>query len=170
MTEELDDVNASYHQSLIGILQWMVDLGYVDICTEVSMMSSMLAYTRKGHLKELFRIFSYLKLHHNSEVAFNSSEPDIDMSELPRKNWESTPYGSDMKEILPENIPESRCKGFIMRTMFDSDYAGNMVTHKSRIGFIIYLNSAPSYWLSKKAAGIETSSFGAELIAMKQCS
>ena len=30
-TNELQPGDAAYHQSLIGILQWMVDLGRVDI-------------------------------------------------------------------------------------------------------------------------------------------
>ena len=33
----------------------------------------------------------------------------------------------------------------------------------------MYLNSAPVYWLSKKQTSVETSSFGSEFIAMKQC-
>ena len=31
------------------------------------------------------------------------------------------------------------------------------------------VNSAPIYWFSKKQVGIETSTFGSEFIAMKQC-
>ncbi len=37
---ELDDERATYYQSLIGILRWAVELGRIDICTEVSVMSS----------------------------------------------------------------------------------------------------------------------------------
>ena len=33
----------------------------------------------------------------------------------------------------------------------------------------MYLNSGPVYWWSKKQTGIESSSFGSEFIAMKQC-
>ena len=43
VSPELDATDAAYYQSLIGILQWMVELGRVDICTEVSMLSSCLA-------------------------------------------------------------------------------------------------------------------------------
>ena len=34
---------------------------------------------------------------------------------------------------------------------------------------MIYLNNFPIYWISKKQQGVETSSFGAEFTAMKQC-
>ena len=43
VTLELNPSNAAYYQSLIGTLHWMVELGHVDICLEVSMMSSHLA-------------------------------------------------------------------------------------------------------------------------------
>ena len=56
-----------------------------------------------------------------------------------------------------------------MRAFVDSDHAGDIVTRISRTGFIIYLNSAPICWYSKKQTSIETSSFGAQFIAMKLC-
>ena len=43
ITEELGEDKSSYYQSLIGVLRWIVELGRVDICCEVSMMSSHLA-------------------------------------------------------------------------------------------------------------------------------
>ena len=54
-----------------------------------------------------------------------------------------------------------------MRAMVDSDHSGDTDTRRSIIGFIIYLNSALIYCLSKKLAAIETSSFKAEFITMK---
>ena len=55
-----------------------------------------------------------------------------------------------------------------MRVYVDSDHAGDTVTRRSRTGFIIFLNSAPIYWSSKKQTSCETSSFGSEFCAMKQ--
>ena len=51
----------------------------------------------------------------------------------------------------------------------DADHAGDSVTRRSRTGFLVYCNSAPIYWMSKKQTSIESSSFGSEFIAMKQC-
>ena len=50
VTPVLEAEWASYYQSLIGVLRWIVELGQVDICLQVSMMSSHLAMPRKGHL------------------------------------------------------------------------------------------------------------------------
>ena len=51
---ELNTVDAAYYQSLIGVVKWMVELGRVDICTEVLMLSSWLALPREGNLLQLF--------------------------------------------------------------------------------------------------------------------
>jgi hypothetical protein len=47
---ELNPQEANYFQSQIGILRWMVEIGRVDIITEVSVLSSHLALPREGHL------------------------------------------------------------------------------------------------------------------------
>jgi hypothetical protein len=66
-------------------------------------------------------------------------------------------------------MPEARGIGFIMRAFVDADHAGDKLTRRSRTGFLVYLNCAPIYWLSKKQTSIETSCFGDEFSAMKQC-
>ena len=50
----------------------------------------------------------------------------------------------------------------------DADHAGNLVTRRSRTGFVVMLNNAPVYWYSKKQGSVETSTFGSEFMAMKQ--
>ena len=169
VTKELDSTDAAYYQSLIGILRWMVELGRVDICVEVSMMSSHLAMPREGHLKELFHVFAYLKGHHNSEMVYDPSEPVIDMSIFERADWTATEFSQELTELIPDGMPEPRGLGFVMRAFVDADHASDSITRRSRSGFIIYLNCAPIYWLSKKQTSVETSSFGSEFIAMKQC-
>ena len=102
-------------------------------------------------------------------MVFDPSDPQVDMNQFPRQDWESTEFGNDLSEDLPRNAPEPRGIGFVMRAFVDADHAGDSITRKSRTGFIVYLNCAPIYWLSKKQNGIETSSFGSEFTAMKQC-
>eukprot|EP00957_Ditylum_brightwellii_P032495 2462558-Ditylum_brightwellii.AAC.1 len=52
ITPALSSVDSAYYKSLIGMLRWMVELGRIDICSEVSMMSSHLAMSREGHMAE----------------------------------------------------------------------------------------------------------------------
>ena len=64
----------------------MVGLGRVDICVEVSMLSSYLALPRKGHLEQVLHMFAYFKVHHNAEMVFDSSISDIDMELFVRED------------------------------------------------------------------------------------
>jgi hypothetical protein len=167
ISDELGPEEASYYQSLIGILRWMVELGRVDICCEVSMMSSHLALPRVGHLDELFHIFGYLDKHHNAEMVFDPTEPEIDEDQFQRRDWANSIYG-DIEEELPSNMPPALGRGFRMRTYVDSDHAAETVTRRSRTGFLVFLNQAPIYWMSRKQNSCETSTFGSEFCAMKQ--
>jgi len=56
-----------------------------------------------------------------------------------------------------------------MRAFVDSDHAGDSITRRFSTGFMIFLNSVPVYWYSKKQTSCETPSFGAEFVAMKTC-
>jgi hypothetical protein len=67
---ELDPIRANFYQSQIGILRRCVELGRIDIITEVSMLSTHLCLPREGHLEDVFRVFAYLGLHHNAIVVF----------------------------------------------------------------------------------------------------
>ena len=66
LPDELIPTEASYFHSAIGILRWIVELGRIDIITEVSLLSSHLALPRRGHLEVVFRIFAYLRDNHNA--------------------------------------------------------------------------------------------------------
>ena len=44
---ELSSIQASYYQSLIGILRWIVELGRSDIIMETSALSSMMELLRE---------------------------------------------------------------------------------------------------------------------------
>ena len=167
ITPELNVSDAAYYQSLVGVLRWIVELGRVDITTEASMMASCMALPRSGHLEQVLHIFGYLKAHHNSEMVFDPSEPDIDDAHFVKEDWSASVYGNT-NEVLPSNMPEVRGHGFKMRMYVDSDHAGHSITRRSRTGFIVYLNSSPIYWSSKRQSSIQTSSFGSEFIAMKE--
>jgi hypothetical protein len=170
VSPELGAIDASYYQSLIGILRWIVELGRVDICLECSMMSSHLALPREGHLHQVFHIFADLKKYHNTELVFDPSDPCVNESDFELQVWTSSEFGHlQGQEELPPNMPEPRGVGFVMRAKVDADHAGDTVTRRSRTGFLVYLNSALVCWLSRKQTSVESSSFGSEFVAMKHC-
>ena len=156
---------ASYYQSQIGVLRWMVELGRVDINTEVSMLSSHMAMPREGHLESIFHIFAFLKGKHNSRLALDPTYAEIDPGDFKKCDWKEF-YGN-VREAIPLDAPEPRGKEVDLRLYLDSDHAGDKLTRRSRTGFFIFMNTALIGWLSKKQATIETSVFGVEFVAMK---
>ena len=170
VTPELEPTMASYYQSLIGVLRWIVELGRVDICLEVSLLSSHLALPREGHFSQVLQVFAYLKKYHNTELVYDPSDPVIEPSDFERRDWTASEFGHvDGKEELPPSMPEPRGQGFTIRAKVDADHASDTVTRRSRTGFLVYLNCALVHWWSKKQTSVESSSFGSEFIAMKQC-
>ena len=126
---------------------------------EKSALQSMMKYPHEGHLKEVFHMFAFLKGKHNSLMVFDITEPETDLSKFTIEYWSETSYGKCKLELTP-NTPQERVIGMTMRDFVDSDNAVNMMTWRSRTGFIIFLNNAPMYWFSKKHSSIETSSLG----------
>ena len=78
----LEPEQASYYQTIIGVMRWMVEIGRIDITTEVSQFSSFLAMPRRGHLANALHIMSYLKIKHNSMLVLDPTYPDIDIDQF----------------------------------------------------------------------------------------
>ena len=58
-TPALDADDTRLCQEWVGILLWTVELGRLDICLEVSLISSHVANPRRGHLKKILHFFAY---------------------------------------------------------------------------------------------------------------
>ena len=84
VTQELEASDTSYYQSIIGVLRWIVKLGCVDICLEVSMMSLHLVPPKRGHLDQVIEIFVYLKKYHNTKLVYDPSNPVVDNEKFER--------------------------------------------------------------------------------------
>jgi len=161
----LDQDQASYFMSLIGILRWAVELGRIDIYIDVALLSSFMAQPRVGHMNEVLHIFSYLKCHENSKLVFDPYPQGWDENKFQRFDWAD--FYRDVKEALPPNRPKPRGNAVQMNVFVDADHAGNRVTRRSHTGILIYLNSAPIIWYSKAQTTVETSTFGSEFVAMR---
>ena len=146
----------------------MVQIGQVNICVELLMLSSCLAMPIEGHLQQLFHIFAYLNNHSNTEMVFDPSVPDFDVDKFQRQDWSQTVYG-DSPLDRPPKMPKPRGQGFIFSANVYSDHGSDTVTRRSKTGFFIYCNNALVYWISKNQGSIDTSSFGSEFLSMNDC-
>ena len=126
------DAEASYFQTIIGVMRWMVELGRIDIAVEVSMLSSFLAMPRKGHMTAALFCMSYLKQRHNSKIYLDPSYPDIDHDKFKQDaNW--TAFYGDVKEAIPVNAPKPLGKDVDLRMFVDSDHAGDKTNRRAAL-------------------------------------
>ena len=50
VTEFYSEEEHQFYQQMIGILRWTIELGRIDICTEIFLVLCYLAGPRSGHL------------------------------------------------------------------------------------------------------------------------
>ena len=96
----LKDEDASYYQQQIGVLRWMVELGRVDILTEVSMLAAYSTAPRLGHLAAVLHLYAYIKSHNRSKLVFDPTKADHDPH--PKHDWADF-YKSS--EVIPADRP-----------------------------------------------------------------
>jgi hypothetical protein len=153
--------------SLVGILRWAAELGRIDIYIDVSLLSSHMCQPRVGHLEQVLHIFAYLKHHENSHMVLNPNYVTWEAEIFNQQAW--TEFYKDAKEQVPTNAPSPRGHAVQINAFVDADHAGNRITRRSHTGILIYLNCAPCIWYSKAQSTVETSTFGAEFVAMRIC-
>jgi len=167
VTPTLDEEMTNRFQQLIGILRWSIELGRIDILTEVSCLSQHLAEPREGHLIAVYKVFKYLSLRLKSSrgrIVFNGKSMIIDnaiFNDFDRQEWKD--FYHDAREEVPIWMPEP------LGNPVDANHAGNMKTRRSHSGILIYVNQAPLIWYSKRQNTVEASSFGSEYIALRIC-
>ena len=158
-----NEEDIQFYHSQIGVLRWMVELGRVDICGEVSMLASYSAMPREGHLEAVIHMFSYLSSHDRSKVVFDPTYVQHERQQRP--DWSD--FYRDAQPMVPPDCPKPLGKVVQITCFVDADMAGDHVTRRSRTGVLIYLNRSLTIWYSKKQGSIETSTFGAEFSALK---
>jgi hypothetical protein len=85
-TPALDPDRASYFQSIIGVMQWMCEIGCIIIATEILLLSLHLVYPREGHLDTVLHVMGYLRLKYNAQLIFDPTYPFIDDSTVQHHN------------------------------------------------------------------------------------
>ena len=131
---ELDDsaeVNVDKQQqyrSMIGMLQWAVTLGRIDIACAVMTMSRFCVAPREGHFKRVVCIFGFLRTIKKTGIKFLTEIPDYSMSmfHVEQHDWCSV-YGP-VHEELPLGIPELKGKPVRTTIFVDANLMHDQVT------------------------------------------
>ena len=162
---ELDDKTYTFYLNFIGILQWTVELGRIDIAYATATLSRYSANPRDGHYEALLRVFAYLKKHLSSKIVFDACPRDWSRVEWTGYDWKD--YYPDAEEAIPPNMPMPRGEPMQINLFVDALHASDVVTRRSCTGIIIFLNGAPIHWYCKRQLTIETATFGSEFVALK---
>ena len=122
----------SRYKILIGFLMWSIELGRMDILSEVSCLFQHLCPQIEGHLDYIYSIFSYLY----KELGKNSGMMIYDpMYETAYENlfevfgrylyqWKDLYY--DAQEITPRHMPEAIGNYIVTKAYVDDNHEGNM--------------------------------------------
>ena len=175
VTLELDAEMMNRFQQFIGVLRWAIELGRIDILTEVSCLSQHLASPREGHLHAVYKIFRYLQKNMSKNpgrLVFDGLYPHTD----PRLFQKSVTDLNEWNDFYPEaaeKLPAKKIEPLgnpvKVRAYVDANHAGNLKNRRSHSGILIYANNAPIIWYSKRQNTVESSSFGSEYIALRIC-
>ena len=158
---------ASYYETIIGVMRWMVELGRFDIDVEVLQLSFFLAMTLKVHMVSAFHIMSYLRIRHNYRLFLDPSYADINLSEFKSEDNCTAFYGYT-KEAKPHNSPKPLGKKIELIIFVDSKHAGDKTNRRSHTDYMVFMNISMIYWHTKKQATVKGAVFGAEFVSMKQ--
>ena len=173
-SEECNEEQTQFYQSLIGIMRWLCEIGRIDILTETSLLSTYLSSPRVGHLHQALHVFKYLKDHNRSKCVFDPTYVDINDEHLnpeERASYKAKYMQElypDAVEDLPPNAPPTRGRAIQITCFVNADHGGDQITRRSRTGVLIFINRAPIMWYSKRQNTVETSTYGSEFVAMRQ--
>ena len=171
MSEELKEDDVTMFQELIGELRWAIDIGRVNIHTEVAMLSAYQASPRQGHLEQVIHIYGYLKKYEKLTLYFDPQVPvlgdiasfDSHAPEIFKEQYR------DAEEQIPSNMSIPRGRMTRTTAYVDASHDANKMTRRSHTGFILFINRAPIMWYSKRQNTVESSTFSSEFIALKTC-
>ena len=161
----LDSDDHSKYRMLIGCAQWAIIIGRIDITYATQTMAKFSAAPREGHLKRVLRIFGYLKAYTKHGIMYAPGKLTVNGSDLPDVNWQEQYPGAS--EEIPSGMPPPKGTPASITVFVDADHAGDKVTRRSVTGIILYVNKSPIKWYSKRQNTIESSTYGAELVALR---
>jgi len=167
-SELLNEDDQKAHQSLIGALQWVIQIGRFDIQTAVMTLARFRAMPRQGHLDRVKRIHGHLSKMCHATIKIRTDAPDCSNVSVKLCDWECS-CCADAKEEIPLDAPAPKGKPVTVTSFFDANLHHDLISGKSVAGILHQLNKTPVDWCSKLQLTVETATFGSECVAARTC-
>ena len=74
----------------------------------------------------------------------------------------------EFKEEIDDKLPIEKMKELSITILCDSNHGHDKRTGKSITGIIVFVGKTPIYWCAKRQGAAQTSTFGAEFVALKK--
>ena len=113
----------------------------------------------------MLRIFAYLKGYFKYGIVIETSERQVQGLKNAKVNWDEQYPGAI--EELPRDMPTPKGKGVKITIYVDVDHAHDLVTRCSVTGILLFINNTSMKWYSKRQNTVESSTYGAELVALR---
>jgi hypothetical protein len=171
-TPLLNKAQHKEYQHIIGLGQWIVLTGRIDITYAISSLARFSSAPREGHLTMARHVLGYLKKFPKKGIVMDPRPPIIDgssQSDNPKRpgTKDFTHQYKYFKEELDPYFPEMTVPELQITIFCDSDHGHDLITGRSITGLIAFVGSTPVYWKSKRQTSVHTSTFGAEFMALK---
>ena len=118
-------------------------------------------------MDRLLKVWGYLRKHSGRGIRINGDDPVglPEFDEAVRGHLRS--HYPDAREDTSPDHPEPLGKPLKVSVFCDSDWASNESDRRSRTGVLIFAGNTPVSAKSVKQTGVQTSSYGAELSALR---
>ena len=117
-------------------------------------------------------ILSYLKQFPRRGIIMDPQIPitaPVDPKDQPNYEEFTHQYKYYSEELDP-HFPVPKVPELDITLFCDSDHAHDLVTGRSITGLLAFVGSTPVHWKSKRQTSVQTSTFGAEFMALKSAS
>jgi len=128
-------------------------------------MARFSAATKQECTKRMLRFFGYLKNHSKHGIIVDTRERIIPTSAEITVNWQEQ-YPGAVEELSP-NMHTLKGKTVQITTFVDADHAHDQVMRRSVMGILLFVNNTPIRRYSKRQNTVKTSTYGAELVALR---
>ena len=147
---ECDKYRVLFHQKLIVVIIWFIDIGRVGISFEVSELSRYLAFPRTLHLVQASHFFKCLEIHNTNDLTFGTCYQRFTSDQNIQSKVQATKvFYVDAGEEIPPNAPKPRGKPVQVNCFVNFYYAGDRSTQWYQTRIILYCSSVPIIWYSR---------------------